>query len=110
MYAVVNISGKQYRVSPGDRVRVDLIAHAEPGKAKEAGSQVQFREVLLIGGEGTTRVGAPHVDGASVTATISRHGKGTKIWVLKRRRRKGFCKTRGHRQPYTELEINSING
>lgn len=109
MYAIVNISGKQYRVSQGDKVRVDYLEHSEKGQTREAGAQVKFSEVLLIGGE-SIKVGTPHVGGASVTATITRHGKGPKLWAFKRKRRKGFHKIRGHRQLFTELEITGING
>ncbi|MEW5851606.1 MAG: 50S ribosomal protein L21 [Myxococcota bacterium] len=110
MYAIVNISGKQYRVAKGDRIRVDLLDAKGPGEKGEAGAQVTFKDVLLIGGEGGVKVGTPVVAGASVTATVARHGKGPKLWAFKRKRRKGFHKIRGHRQPFTELEINGISG
>lgn len=110
MYAIVNISGKQYRVAQGDKVRVDYLEHPGNGQKRDAGAQVTFSDVLLVTAEGATKVGTPLVSGASVTATITRHGKGPKLWAFKRKRRKGFHKIRGHRQLFTELEITGITG
>ena len=113
MYAVVTISGKQYRVSKGDKVRVDLLGQpaAEQPKETAPGAAMTFKEVLLVGGtEAAAKVGRPMVSGASVTATVVKHARGTKLWAFKRKRRKGFHKIRGHRQWFTELEITGING
>ncbi len=110
MYAVVTISGKQYRVEKGDKIRVDLLGNPEKDTSVAPGASMTFKDVLLVGGDGSTKVGTPNVAGAAVSATVARHGKGPKIWAFKRKRRKGFHKTIGHRQPFTELEITGING
>ena len=112
MYAIVNISGKQYRVAKGDKVRVDLLGApgAEQPKEYAAGASLSFSDVLLVGGESGIKVGQPKVAGASVTATVVTHERGTKLWAFKRKRTKGFLKIRGHRQWFTELEITGITG
>ncbi|MCK5689207.1 50S ribosomal protein L21 [Myxococcota bacterium] len=102
MYAVIRTGGKQHRVVKGERLRVEKLEN-------EVGVDLTF-DVLLIGGDDNTKVGQPLVDGASVNAKIVSHGRGEKIRVFKRRKRKGFHKTIGHRQPYTELEITGITG
>ncbi|MEM9174978.1 MAG: 50S ribosomal protein L21 [Myxococcota bacterium] len=103
MYAVVRSGGKQYRVSPGGSVRVEKLAG-------EVGSKVTLDEVLLIGGEGDVKIGTPTVDGASVSGTITAQGRGDKIRVFKMKRRKGYRRTQGHRQDYTEIAIDGISG
>ena len=102
MYAVIRTGGKQHRVVKGERLRVEKLEN-------EVGVDLTF-DVLLISGDDNTKVGQPLVDGASVNAKIISHGRGEKIRVFKRRKRKGFHKTIGHRQPYTELEITGITG
>ena len=102
-YAIVRACGKQHRVAPGMRLCLDRIA-------AEVGGEVTFDEVLLLGGEGEARVGQPHVEGAKVTAKVLGHRRGEKIRVFKRRKRKGFHKTIGHRQELTDLEITHIGG
>ena len=103
MYAVVRSGGKQYRVSPGGSVRVEKLAG-------EVGSKVTLDEVLMIGGEGDVKIGTPTVDGASVSGTITAQGRGDKIRVFKMKRRKGYRRTQGHRQDYTEIAIDGISG
>ena len=110
MYAIVVISGKQYRVEKGDKIRVDHLGGTTPGKEHEPGAQLTFKDVLLVNAEGAVKVGVPHVSGASITAVIAKHGKGVKLWAFKRKRRKGFHKIRGHRQQFTELEITGLSG
>ncbi len=100
MYAVVKTGGKQLRVTPGDVVRVELL----PGSP---GEQISLDEVLLVGG-GEIKIGKPRVDGARVLATIRGETKGTKVRIFKMKRRKRYRLTRGHRQRYTELRIDSI--
>jgi len=101
-YAVIKTGGKQYRVQQGDVLRVELLD-------AEEGSAVKFDQVLLVGeGEGVT-VGAPIVAGASVSATVRKHGRADKVRIVKFRRRKHFKKQQGHRQHYTEVEITGIN-
>jgi large subunit ribosomal protein L21 len=102
MYAVVRTGGKQLRVTPGDVVRVELL----PG---EPGQQIQLDEVLLVGGD-TVKIGTPMVEGASVRATIRGEDKGKKIKVFKMKRRKRYRLSQGHRQRYTVLQIDSIEG
>ena len=102
MYAVVRSGGKQYRVSPGGSVRVEKLSG-------EIGSKVTLDEVLMIGGEGDVKIGTPTVDGASVSGTITAQGRGDKIRVFKMKRRKGYRRTQGHRQDYTEIAIDGIS-
>jgi large subunit ribosomal protein L21 len=100
MYAVVKTGGKQLRVSPGDVVNVELL----PGSP---GEQISLDEVLLVGGD-EVKIGKPCVDGAHVLATIQRETKGKKVRIFKMKRRKRYRVSRGHRQRYTELRIDSI--
>lgn len=102
-YAVIRTGGKQHRVRKGDKVKVEKLEG-------EVGSELVLQDVLLIGGESALKIGRPMVDGAKVTAKILDQGRGEKIRVFKRRKRKGFHKTIGHRQSFTELEITSIVG
>jgi large subunit ribosomal protein L21 len=105
MYAVVEDRNQQYRFSPGDRVLIDHHAGLEPGGA------VTFDKVCLIGGDGDARVGAPYVDGASVSAKVVRQGvKGPKLVVAKYRRRKNSRKRTGFRATFTEVQIEAIHG
>ncbi len=101
MYAVIKTGGKQYRVSEGDVVRVEKLSG-------EVGESIKLDEVLMIGGE-SVRVGTPTVSGASVTAEITGQNRSKKVVVFKMKRRKNYRRTRGHRQPYTELRITSIS-
>jgi len=101
MYAVVRTGGKQLRVAPGDRVRVEKLDG-------EVGASVELEDVLLVGGEGEVKVGKPLVSGAKVSATITSHGRHPKITVFKMKRRTGYRRKQGHRQDYTELLVDSI--
>jgi large subunit ribosomal protein L21 len=103
MYAVVRSGGKQARVSPGDSVRLERI----PGAV---GDSVELAEVLMVGDEGEPRVGTPLVDGAKVIGTITAQGRGDKIIIFKMKRRKGYRVKQGHRQEYTELLVDRIEG
>jgi len=103
MYAVVRSGGKQARVSPGDSVRLERI----PG---DVGESIQLAEVLMVGDDGEPRIGTPLVDGAMVVGTITAQGRGDKIIVFKMKRRKGYRRKQGHRQEYTELRIDRIEG
>jgi len=102
MYAVIKTGGKQYRVSEGDRLRVEKL----PG---EPGATVTFDEVLMIGGE-KVAVGKPIVKGAKVSAEIMVQDRDKKVIVFKFKRRKNYRRKRGHRQPFTELKITGITG
>ena len=101
MYAVIESGGKQYRVSPGDVIRVEKLEAA-------AGDTVNLDRVLMVGSDEDVRIGNPMLTGASVTATVKSHGRAAKVRVFKFRRRKHYRKTTGHRQHYTELEITGI--
>lgn len=103
MYAVIESGGKQYRVAVGDVLRVEKLA-------VDAGATVQLDKVLLIADDADIKVGAPVLNGTTVTATVRSHGRGEKIRIFKMRRRKHFRKHAGHRQDYTELEITQIAG
>ena len=101
MYAIVNISGKQYKVTEGARLRV-------PRQLGDSGAKLSFDDILLISNSDSTQVGKPNVSGAKVTATILNHGRERKILVYKKKRRKGYQRKNGHRQWYTELEVQKI--
>ena len=103
MYAVIKTGGKQYKVSAGDKLKVELLA-------AEVGSQVVIDQVLAVGSGDQVAIGAPLVAGASVSATVVSHGRADKVRIFKMRRRKHYQKRQGHRQNFTELQIVSING
>lgn len=103
MYAVVRSGGKQVRVAPGQRVRVEKL----PG---QVGDTVELEQVLLVGGEGDARIGCPLVDGARAVGTITAQGRGVKLTVFKMKRRKGYRRKLGHRQAYTEILVDRIEG
>jgi large subunit ribosomal protein L21 len=100
MYAVIRSGGKQYRVAQGDRVRVEKLDG-------EVGAKVTF-EALLLGGEGDARVGKPTVPGASVEGQIVAQGKHRKV-IHFRKEKEGWTKKRGHRQPFTEVQITAVH-
>ncbi len=102
MYAVIRSGGKQYRVSQGGSVRVEKLEG-------EIGSSITLADVLMIGGEGEVKIGTPTVDGAQITGTIVDQGRGKKIRVFKMKRRKGYRRTQGHRQDYTEIRVDAIS-
>lgn len=103
MYAVIKSGGKQYRVAPGDTLRVESL------KAEE-GASVTLDEVLMIVNGADVTVGDPLVSSAEVTAKVVSHGRGKKVRIVKFKRRKHYRRQMGHRQNYTELEITSVNG
>lgn len=102
MYAVIRTGGKQYRVAKGDRVDIEKLEGS-------VGQEITLDDVLMIGGNGDTKIGTPRVEGASVTARIIEQGRGKKVLVFKFKRRKDYKKMRGHRQYYTRLEITGIS-
>lgn len=104
MYAVLDDRNQQYRVQPGDRIQI----HLRQGVAE--GDSLTFDKVCLVGGEGTGRIGAPFVAGASVTATVVRQIKGPKVVIGKYRRRKNYRRRTGFRAQYTVVQIVAING
>ncbi len=101
MFAVIKTGGKQYRVSQGDKLRVETIDTDE-------GESVNLDDVLMIGEGDKVTIGTPLVSSASVTAKVLSHGRGKKIEIVKFRRRKHYRRQMGHRQNYTELEITGI--
>lgn len=102
MYAVVRTGGKQVRVEPGSRVRVEQL----PG---EVGASIELDQVLLVGGGEAVKIGTPVVEGARVSGTITAQGRHPKIRVFKMKRRKGYRRLQGHRQAYTEIQVDSID-
>jgi large subunit ribosomal protein L21 len=102
MYAIVEIAGKQFKVEQDARLYV-------PRQDAEVDSAVRFDRVLLVSGDGNISVGAPTVEGASVSATILQHLKGDKVLVFKKKRRKRYRVKRGHRQQYTQIRIDALN-
>ena len=101
MYAIINISGKQYKAKSGTRLRV-------PKQDGKTGALLTFDEVLLINDGKNTKIGEPVLKGASVTGTIIEHGRDKKILVYKKKRRKGYQRKNGHRQWFTEIEFGTI--
>ena len=101
MFAVIETGGKQYRVSEGDVLDVELLGDVEDG--------VEFDRVLMVGGEGEAQVGTPTVEGASVKASLVSAVRGPKLIVFKKKRRKGYRRTRGHRQDLHRIRIDSIS-
>jgi large subunit ribosomal protein L21 len=101
MYALIKTGGKQYKVAPGTVLRVEKML-------AEAGSHVEFNEVLMVVNGDETKIGTPWVDGGKVTATVQTHGRDKKIKIIKFRRRKHYRRQMGHRQYYTEVKIMDI--
>src|SRR5439155_16655448 len=97
--AVIKTGGKQYKVAPGERLKVELIS-------AEVGAQIVLDQVLMVGDGDSVRLGQPTVTGATVQATVVGHGRGDKVQIFKMRRRKHYQKHQGHRQGYTELQID----
>jgi large subunit ribosomal protein L21 len=103
MYAVIKTGGKQYRVVKDDIIEVELLESA-------VGDSITIENVLMIGNEGSVKIGAPTVAGASVVATVYNQKKGDKIIVFKKKRRQNYRRKNGHRQNITVLKITAING
>lgn len=101
MYAIIQSGGKQYRVQPGDVIRVEKLENA-------LGSEFNLTEVLLVGGDASA-VGAPLVKNATVTVVVTKQTKDRKVIIFKKKRRQGYRKFATHRQPFTELFVKSIS-
>lgn len=101
-YAIIKTGGKQFRAEPGKTLRL-------PTMLGDAGTQVEFNDVLLGSDGNNVKAGVPLLSGAKVTGEIVKHGLGEKIVVFKFRRRKNYAKKQGHRQGFTEVRINEIN-
>ena len=102
MYAVINTVGKQYRVTSGQKIKVEQIP-------ADVGSEITLDQVLMVGEGESVNIGTPMVSGAAVKATVVSHGRREKIRIFKMRRRKHSQKSQGHRQNYTELRIDAIS-
>ena len=100
-YAIIRTGGKQFRVEPGQTIRI-------PSLMGDAGSAVEFNEILLGSDGSNVRTGVPTLSGAKVTGEIVKHGLGDKIVVFKFKRRKNYAKKQGHRQGFTEVRIKDI--
>lgn len=103
MYAVISTGGKQYRVSEGSVLRVEKLD-------AEAGANVEFDKVLLVGSGDQVKIGAPFLSGGKVLATVQSHGKGDKKVIVKFRRRKHYKRQGNHRQHFTEVKVTGIVG
>lgn len=102
MYAIIETGGKQYKVSEGDVVFIEKLN-------VEENAEITFDKVLLAGEGDTVKIGAPTVEGATVSAKVLGNGKAKKVIVFKMKRKKNERKRRGHRQPYTKVEITAVN-
>jgi large subunit ribosomal protein L21 len=101
VYAIIRTGGKQYRVKPGDVVRVERLEG-------EVGASISLAEVLMVAGEGEPRVGSPLLDGVSVVGTVVEQDRDAKVRVFKYKKRKHYRRTRGHRQSYTAVRIDAV--
>jgi large subunit ribosomal protein L21 len=102
MYAVIRSGGKQYRVSPGQTIRLEKVGG-------DVGAKVELGEVLLVENDGNVQVGAPLVANAKIEATVVENDRAKKILVFKKKRKKQYRRTRGHRQDYTAVRIDKIS-
>ena len=103
MYAVIETGGKQYRVKAGDKLRLEKI-HADEGE------QISFDKVILLGKDDGPMIGTPYIKDAVVTGKVLEHGKDDKVIVFRYRRKKNYRKFRGHRQQYTLIQVDGIEG
>jgi len=101
MYAVIHTRGKQYRVKPGELLKVETLL-------AEAGQEIHFDKVLLVQTDAGLKIGTPYLEGGKVTATVTAQGRHPKVKIMKFRRRKHHMKQAGHRQNFTEVKITGI--
>jgi len=102
MFSIIEQAGFQFKVTPGEKIKVPLID-------AETGSEIAIENVLLAAEGDTVLIGTPHIENATVIAKVVEHAKSDKILIVKKKRRKDYQRKNGHRQPYTTLEILSIN-
>jgi len=102
MYAVIKTGGKQYRVTAGEKIKVEQIP-------ADVGTEISLDQVLMVGAGDTVKIGTPLLSGMSITAKVISQGRHPKINIFKMRRRKHYQKHQGHRQNYTELEIGAFS-
>jgi large subunit ribosomal protein L21 len=111
-FAVIQTGGKQYKVAVGDVLKIEKLAQeAKPNEAAEVfpeGAKVTFDQVLLVDDGSATKVGAPYISGAKVTASVVTNDRHKKVMVVKYRAKSRYYKKNGHRQPFTEVKIESI--
>jgi len=103
LYAIIETGGKQQKAVPGETLQVERLA-------AEVGEKVRLDRVMLVSRDGQISLGRPYVDGASVTATVTAQDRGPKVLVFKKKKRKGYRRTKGHRQSYTSLRVEAIEG
>ncbi len=103
MYAMIKTGGKQYRVNPGDEIRVERLQQA-------VGDTIMFERVLATSDGENINIGKPFLEDAKVVGRITRHGRNRKVMVFKYKRRKGYRKKVGHRQQFTQVRIEEIAG
>ncbi|MEX0877446.1 MAG: 50S ribosomal protein L21 [Candidatus Spechtbacterales bacterium] len=101
-FVIIKTGGKQYKVSEGSKLKFEKLPEKE-------GKDIEFKEVLLYADGRGVDVGTPNLSGVSVTGRVVEHGKGDKVIVFKKKKRKRYSKKKGHRQPYTEVEITEIH-
>jgi large subunit ribosomal protein L21 len=101
MYAIVEIAGQQFKVEKDKKIFVHRLD-------KNEGDKVEFEQVLLVDNDGKIQIGAPAIDGAKISAKVLGHARGDKVIIFKKKRRKGYQKRSGHRQDFTQIEIESI--
>ncbi|MGC9337242.1 MAG: 50S ribosomal protein L21 [Candidatus Cloacimonadia bacterium] len=102
MYAIIDFQGRQFKVQKDNVIKVPYL------KGKKAGEELEINKVLLIGGESATQIGMPTQKDAKVLAEVVDHGRDKKIIVFKKKRRKGYRKKLGHKQPFTKIKIKDI--
>jgi len=103
MYAVIKSGGKQYKVAPGEKHKLEQLT-------AEVGAKITLDQVLMVGDGENVRLGKPTLAGATVQATVVAHGRGPKVEIFKMRRRKNYRRHQGHRQGFTEVQIDGIVG
>jgi large subunit ribosomal protein L21 len=103
MYVIVEIAGQQFKVEKDQKLFVHRLEGAE-------GDSVSFDKILLIDNDGQVKIGTPVIEDASISAKILKHLKGDKVIVFKKKRRKGYAVKNGHRQQFTQIQIEEING
>jgi large subunit ribosomal protein L21 len=103
MYAVIRSGGKQHRVDIGQAIRVEKLSG-------EVGDRIELDDVLMVAGGDEARIGSPRLDGVKVVGTITAQDRAPKITVFKKKRRKGYRRKQGHRQYYTEVRVDGIEG
>jgi large subunit ribosomal protein L21 len=101
MYAVIQTGGKQYRVSPGEEVKLEKL----PG---EVGDPIAFEKVMLVSDGESVKIGKPYLENTSVVGRLTRHGKSRKVLVVKFKRRKNYRRKKGHRQQFSMVKIENI--